>query len=183
MIIGKSAARSSRRNVGDRPKTMCRQTLRNEVPEAGKPALSCLPNRACVSVRILHVFRIFCSRSFRALWFSCCTGESPIAPRRSWAKADNPFWSNHVAAWYRSALDAEHYCRKHDLSTASLIRWARHLLSAEDLRRKCAGKSGNGGRRTGHRNGPRGLGAIVAACVRTAVRLRYARSGAYMWRR
>jgi hypothetical protein len=44
MIIGKSAARSSRRNVGDRPKTMCRQTLRNEVPEAGKPALSCLPS-------------------------------------------------------------------------------------------------------------------------------------------
>ena len=41
MIIGKSAARSSRRNVGDRPKTMCRQKLRNEVPEAGKPALSC----------------------------------------------------------------------------------------------------------------------------------------------
>src|ERR1700682_1580432 len=58
-----------------------------------------------------------------------------MAPRRSWAKADNPFWSNHVAAWYRSALDAERYCRKHDLSTASLMRWARHLLSAEDLRK------------------------------------------------
>src|SRR5450631_4478143 len=27
-----------------------------------------------------------------------------MAPRRSWATADNPFWSNHVAAWYRSAL-------------------------------------------------------------------------------
>jgi transposase-like protein len=59
-----------------------------------------------------------------------------MAPRRSWVKADNPFWSNHVAAWYRSALDAEHYCRKHDLSTASLMRWARHLLSAEDLRKR-----------------------------------------------
>jgi len=58
-----------------------------------------------------------------------------MAPRRSWAKADNPFWSNHVAAWYRSALDAERYCRKHDLSTTSLMRWARHLLSAEDLRK------------------------------------------------
>ena len=46
-----------------------------------------------------------------------------MAPRRSWVKADNPFWSNHVAAWYRSALDAERYCRKHDLSTASLMRW------------------------------------------------------------
>jgi hypothetical protein len=42
---------------------MCRQTLRNEVPEAGKPALSCLPNRACVTVRVLHVFWIICSRS------------------------------------------------------------------------------------------------------------------------
>ena len=59
-----------------------------------------------------------------------------MAPRRSWVKADNPFWSNHVAAWYRSALDAEHYCRKHDLSTASLMRWVRHLLSAEDLRKR-----------------------------------------------
>src|SRR5689334_7294565 len=27
----------------DRHKTMCRQTLRNEVPAAGKPALSCRP--------------------------------------------------------------------------------------------------------------------------------------------
>jgi transposase-like protein len=59
-----------------------------------------------------------------------------MAPRRSWVKADNPFWSNHVAAWYRSALEAEHYCRKHDLSTASLMRWARHLLSADDLRKR-----------------------------------------------
>jgi hypothetical protein len=58
-----------------------------------------------------------------------------MAPRRSSAKADNLFWSNHVAAWYRSALEAERYCRKHDLSTASLMRWARHLLSAEDPRK------------------------------------------------
>jgi hypothetical protein len=41
MITGKSAARSFQRNVGDWPKTMCRQKLRNAVPEAGKPALSC----------------------------------------------------------------------------------------------------------------------------------------------
>jgi transposase-like protein len=58
-----------------------------------------------------------------------------MAPRRSWAKADNPFWSNHVTTWYRSALEAEHYYRKHDLSTASSMRWANHLLSAEDLRK------------------------------------------------
>src|SRR5450432_3539479 len=55
MIIGKSAARSSRRHVDDRPKTMCRQTLRTEGPEAGKPALSCHP-RSVVSVRSLHGF-------------------------------------------------------------------------------------------------------------------------------
>ena len=59
-----------------------------------------------------------------------------MAARRSWAKADNPFWSAHVVAWYRSALEAEHYCRKHDLSTTSLMRWARHLLSKEDLRKR-----------------------------------------------
>jgi transposase-like protein len=59
-----------------------------------------------------------------------------MAPRRSWVNADNPFWSNHVAAWYRSELDAEHYCRKHDLSTASLMGWARHLLSADDLHKR-----------------------------------------------
>ena len=59
-----------------------------------------------------------------------------LAPRRSWAKANNPFWSNHVAAWYCSALEAEHYCRKHDLSTTSLMRWARHLLSKEELRNR-----------------------------------------------
>jgi hypothetical protein len=54
MIIGKSAARSSRRNVGDRPKTMCRQKLRNEVPEAGKPALSCRLYRPGLSCRVRH---------------------------------------------------------------------------------------------------------------------------------
>ena len=59
-----------------------------------------------------------------------------MAPRRSWAKANNSFWSKHVAAWYRSALEAEHYCRKHDLSTTSLMRRARHLLSADDLRKR-----------------------------------------------
>src|SRR5271168_5359360 len=66
MIIGKSAACSSRRNVGDRPKTMCRQKLRNKVPEAGKPALSCDPSTVTVSVRVLHIFLIFCSRSISA---------------------------------------------------------------------------------------------------------------------
>ncbi len=56
MIIGKSAARSSRRNVGARPKTMCRQTLRNDVPAAGKPALSCHPHRAPIVYSTLRYF-------------------------------------------------------------------------------------------------------------------------------
>jgi hypothetical protein len=34
------------------------------------------------------------------------------------------------------ALETEHYCRKHDLSTTSSMRWARHLLSADDLRKR-----------------------------------------------
>jgi hypothetical protein len=59
-----------------------------------------------------------------------------MAPRRSWAKADNPLWSGHVTAWYRSALDAEDYCCRRDPSTATLMLWARHLLSAEDLRKR-----------------------------------------------
>ena len=52
--IRKSAARRSRSNVGDRSKTMCRQTLRNEVPAAGKPALSCRSNRALIHLLIGH---------------------------------------------------------------------------------------------------------------------------------
>jgi hypothetical protein len=58
-----------------------------------------------------------------------------ISAARLWAKGDNPFWSNHVAAWYRGTLEAETWCRKHDLSTTDLMRWARHLQS-EDLRRR-----------------------------------------------
>ena len=34
------------------------------------------------------------------------------------------------------ALETEHYCRKHNLSTTSSMRWARHLLSADDLRKR-----------------------------------------------
>jgi transposase-like protein len=59
-----------------------------------------------------------------------------MAPRRSWVEANNPFWSAHVAAWYRSALDVEDYCRRRDLSTTTLMQWARHLVSPEDLRKR-----------------------------------------------
>ena len=112
-----------------------------------------------------------------------------MAPRRSWAKANNPFWSKHVAAWYRSALEAEHYCRKHDLSTTSLMRWARHLVSADDLRKRenicgiCLRKRRNGSRGKRPRSAKGGLGVIVTACARTTVRLRFRRSGACMSKR
>jgi len=58
MIIGKSAARSSQRNVGDRPKTMCRQKLRNEVPEARKLALSCSPSMGLNFASTIDFFRL-----------------------------------------------------------------------------------------------------------------------------
>jgi hypothetical protein len=55
---------------------------------------------------------------------------------RSWAKANNPYWSNHVATWYAGHQSAEEYCRRRDISTTSLKRWARHLLSSEDLHKR-----------------------------------------------
>lgn len=55
---------------------------------------------------------------------------------RSWAKANNPYWSNHVATWYGGHQDVQEYCRRRDLSVAAFTRWARHLLSPEDLRKR-----------------------------------------------
>jgi transposase-like protein len=59
-----------------------------------------------------------------------------MAPRRSWAKANNPYWSNHVATWYAGHQSVEEYCRRRDISTASFMKWMRHLLSPEDLRKR-----------------------------------------------
>ena len=82
MIIGKSAARSSRRNVGDQPKTMCRQTLRHEVPEAGKPALSCLPNRAHKVNSPLRFFAISPNKQRSLSRCFDCEQRSPSARSR-----------------------------------------------------------------------------------------------------
>jgi hypothetical protein len=112
-----------------------------------------------------------------------------MAPRRSWAKADNPYWSAHVAAWYRSALDAEDYCCRRDLSTATLLLSARHLLSAEDLRKraedlqKLCWKKPERQSKNPPPKRPERPRHIATVCIRTAVRLRFARSGACMWRR
>jgi hypothetical protein len=59
-----------------------------------------------------------------------------VAPHRSFAKANNPYWSNHVATWHAGHQSAEEYCRRHDMSTKPFMLWARHLLSAEDLRKR-----------------------------------------------
>src|SRR5882724_9288546 len=44
-------------------KATCRQKLRNEVPAARNLALSCRLNRSSVTVRVLHVSSMVCSRS------------------------------------------------------------------------------------------------------------------------
>ncbi len=59
-----------------------------------------------------------------------------MAPRRSWTKADNPYWSTHVATWYRGHQEAEEYCRRRKLSRTTFDRGARHLVSPEDLRKR-----------------------------------------------
>src|ERR1700681_96637 len=84
MIIGKSAARLSRRNVGDRPKTMCRQKLRNEVPEAGKPALSCRPEKSRFSYHALFSLYAKLRQQYSA-------NEAAFVTYRTWNRiAANP---------------------------------------------------------------------------------------------
>jgi transposase-like protein len=59
-----------------------------------------------------------------------------MAPRRSWAKANNPYWSTHIATWFRGHQTAQEYCRRRKLPTATFEQWARHLLNPEDLRKR-----------------------------------------------
>ena len=59
-----------------------------------------------------------------------------MAFRRSWEKANNPYWSTHVATWYRGHQRAEDYCCRRKLSIAIFERWVRHLVSPEDLRKR-----------------------------------------------
>jgi len=168
-------------------KAMCRQPLATGGSRERKFALSCLPNRAHVSVRILHDFlRVRCRsksgslvhgahvtvRVLRIFPRFCSRSISGSLLHRRISDGASSF----LGKGRQPALEAEHYCRKHDLSTASLMRWARHLQSAEDLNkhawiyRNCVGKSRNGRRRTSSRTSPRGLGTIAMPCVRTAVR-------------
>ncbi|MDW6022168.1 transposase [Mesorhizobium sp. BAC0120] len=59
-----------------------------------------------------------------------------MAPRRSWAKANSPYSSSHVASWFRGNLDAQEYCLRRDLSITTFVLWMRHLVSADDLRKR-----------------------------------------------
>jgi len=59
-----------------------------------------------------------------------------MPPRRSWDKAKSPYWSAHVAAWYRGRHEAEAYCRQRKLPTATFEQWVRHLVSPADLRKR-----------------------------------------------
>ncbi|ESY65567.1 MULTISPECIES: transposase [Mesorhizobium] len=59
-----------------------------------------------------------------------------MAPRRSWAKANSPYWSSQVASWLSSDLSAQEFCRQRDLSVRTFELWTRHLVSAEDLRKR-----------------------------------------------
>jgi hypothetical protein len=51
-------------------------------------------------------------------------------------KANNPYWSTHVATWYRGHQEAEEYCRRRKLSIATFERCARHVVSPEDLHKR-----------------------------------------------
>jgi hypothetical protein len=55
-----------------------------------------------------------------------------VGPRRSWEKAHSPYWSLHVEAWRRSALNRSEYCRRHGLSKNTFDRWMKHLISKEE---------------------------------------------------
>lgn len=55
--------------------------------------------------------------------------------RRSWEKAHSPYWSLHVEAWCRSALNRSEYCRRHGLSKNTFDRWMKHLISKEEARK------------------------------------------------
>jgi hypothetical protein len=59
-----------------------------------------------------------------------------MAPRRSWTKANNPYWSTHVETWYGGHQEPEEYCRRRKLSIVTFKQWACHLVSPEDLRKR-----------------------------------------------
>jgi hypothetical protein len=131
MIIEKSAARSSRRNVGNRPKTMCRQKLRNEVPERGNPLYLAVNPRLSgyrVSVRFLHDFPRVPVVPSRVL---CCSGDSPVGPKHFQNKARREWWSIHIEAWQRSGLSQRRYCKNHRLTDTTFTRWLRAITDAE----------------------------------------------------
>ena len=51
-------------------------------------------------------------------------------------RLNSPYWSAHVATWYRGRQEAEEYCRQRKLPTATFEQWVRHLVSPEDLHKR-----------------------------------------------
>jgi len=114
-------------------------------------ALSCSHSArrlAVVTARILHVSSMVCSRSighFLVLLphWRVSDGITPIVGQ----KLAILFCSNPAAAEPRHGGSGD-LCQKHDLSTTSLMRWARRLLSADvqNIRGICPRGRRNGSR-------------------------------------
>lgn len=55
--------------------------------------------------------------------------------KRSWEKANSPYWSMHIEAWRQSGLSQAAYCGEHGLSKHTFRKWLKHLISKEDMRK------------------------------------------------
>ena len=55
---------------------------------------------------------------------------------RSWEKANNPYWSEHVETWYRGHQEPTEYCRRRKLSITAFGQSVHNLVSPEDLRKR-----------------------------------------------
>ncbi|MDX8525900.1 hypothetical protein RFM68_15410 [Mesorhizobium sp. MSK_1335] len=103
--------------------------------------------------------------------------------RRSWAKANSPYWSSQVACWLSSNLSAQEFCRQRDLSITTFELWMHHLVSSGDLRKRAEKLQNLRRKKTGRQRKtqpkhPKSARAIVTASARTAARLLCGRSGA-----
>src|SRR5450631_4899168 len=105
---------------------MCRQKLRNEVPAAGKPALSCHPWLVCKRPNL--AFREWTVVPYQVL---CCIGESPVGPKHFQNKARREWWSIHIEAWQRSGVSQAEYCRQFRFDEKTFTRWLQHLAGEE----------------------------------------------------
>ena len=76
--------------------------------------LSCPLNSASVSVRVLYVCSMVCSRS---IWGSLLLWRTSGGTISFLCKGQQPVLVEHVATWYAGHQDVEEYCRRRDIST------------------------------------------------------------------